>query len=199
MRFFLFLTCLLLPQLASAQLFSNFEAGSYILAKFPITRSEGQLKLKSGDYLLVKTSSGEKLKLTPRDVASFRIGNQKYITTNVGFEVRVGLGSTYVDKSFVEMLDSGQVVLMRYQYYIGSPGGGSTEHELYLVRPSNSYRSPTPLPTNNFGGAGKKFTQALSPFVAQRPDLVQLLAEGQISTDNLLNFIHALNTGQPFK
>jgi hypothetical protein len=70
---------------------------------------------------------------------------------------------------------------------------------VYLVSKSAIYRPPTALP-GSFLSSRKKFNQALAPFVpSQRADLTEMVAKNLVSADNILSFIHALNTGQPFK
>lgn len=208
MRIVLLASILLLPQISRAQLFggNSFAAGSYVLADARNVRQPAQLKLQSGSKLVVKTADGQTLKFKPTQVQSFRIGSQKYIVAR-NFHVIGGLGGADVDDAFVEQLDSGQVVLARYDYSVGSgmsmsgggmmTGGGSSELSALLLRGRYS-SSFTAAQGGVYSSGGKRFREAVRPFLAARPDLVKLLDEKRITSDNLREAIHALNNNLPF-
>ena len=145
MRFssFLLLVGLLVPQTLLAQ-FNSFESGSYVLYTSPAVLHQSSLKLRGNDQLIAKDEKGKKLNLTPQQVRSFRIGSQKY-TTAGDFEVNPGsIFGNVVERVFVEQLDSGKVLLLRYEYSTGGGapmmgangammgGGGSSIRTLYL-------------------------------------------------------------------
>jgi hypothetical protein len=188
--------------------FNSFKAGSYILDKSRQTRHDAQLKLKSDKLLVAKDANGETLKLTPKDIYSFRIEQQRYRTAS-GFEIKSGFSGEIIDEVFVTLLDSGQVLLMRYDYISGSAmrvgaggammGGGGFPQEVYLIRGAKSYSTPAVISGGNSAKAKAALQATLSPYVAQRPDLAKLLADGQIYEGNLFAFIRALNTGLSFK
>ena len=193
----------LLPGLARAQLLggSPFASGSYVLNASPNLRQQGQLKLQSGSKLLVKMADGQTLKLHPEQIHSFRITNRKYVTAR-NFHVKGGIGGAYIDNAFVEQLDSGQVVLLNYEYTINngagmSYGGSSTELNAYLLsRPGSSQF--TAAQGSFYTGGGKQFREAVRPYLASRPDLVKLLDEQRISSENLREVIYALNNNIPY-
>jgi hypothetical protein len=204
MRLFFLLTGLLLPQVLLAQ-FNSFEPGSYVLTNRPNIRHECKLKLRSNEQLVVKDANGKNQKLTAYEVLSFRLGERKY-TTAGGFQVSAGIGSDIVSRAFVEQLDSGQVVLLSYEYSTaGAPvmgaggtmmyGMGGSTRTLYLLRRGYSL---SPIPANSLSGGGKKFREALLPYMNARPDLAKLIDEKLVTADDLPAIIHALNTGQPF-
>lgn len=208
MRFIFIVIGWLLPQVLLAQ-FNSFEPGSYVLNTKPTIRHQGTLKLRSSDLLVVKDATGNKLKLSPRDVVSFRLGQQQYVTA-VNFEVNQGLIPLYVEQAFVEQLDSGQVVLLRYEYSTGGGGapmmgaggamtfggaGGGTR-TIYLLRRGSSI---SPVPSNSLSGAGPKFRAALLLLLGTRPDLVKLVEEKRVSVDDVPALVRALNTGKAFR
>ena len=202
--FFLFLG-LLSPRLLLAQ-FNSFAPGSYVLASSPTVRHETTLKLRDNGQLVAKGPDGKTLRLSPEDVSSFRLGPQKFIAAG-GFATGTGLGGDFVSRAFVEQLDSGRVMLLRYQYPVGGPpmmggpdgrmtGGPSRPPALYLLR--NGY-SITPIPANGRTGTagGRKFREALLPYLRARPDLVGLLNDKHILEEDLPAVVRALNTGRP--
>ncbi|WP_151089191.1 hypothetical protein [Hymenobacter baengnokdamensis] len=202
MRLFYLIICLLLPQFAFAQIFGfiPFESGSYVAASSPTTRVEAGLKLRNGELLIAKDGKGKKSEFSPQQIISFRVGDRKY-TTATGFETRNGLFSASTTRvKFVELLDSGQVILMRYTYYAsngsGPYGGGGTQVEEYLLRRSIQ-SAITPIEANWLGG-GKHFMETLLPYLSARPDLIKALVAKEIVVDDLAPLIHALNTNQPF-
>lgn len=208
MRIFQLAIIVLSPGLGWAQMRGNrFENGSYVLNDSRNLRQQGQLKLQSGSKLLVKTADGKTIKLKPEQIHSFRISNRKYVTAS-NFHVKGGLGGTDADNVFVEQLDSGQVVLLTYEYSIGAGApmmgagggmsyGGSSELSTYLLsRPGES--RVTAAQGSFYTGGGKQFREAVRPYLSSRPDLVKLLDEKRISSDNLEAVIQALNHNQPF-
>jgi hypothetical protein len=206
MRFYLLLAVLLLPEITLAQLFKGFETGSYILNDSRQVRQKGQLKLQSSQRLLVKDTDGKTIKLTPEQIYSFYQGNRHYVTIG-GFHVKGGLGGAEIDLAFVEQLDSGKVVLMRYDYSIGAPMtmgasggmsyGGSSSNSAYLL--DGLYAgSITVAQSGTYSSSSKQFREAVRPYLASRPDLVKLLDDKQITTSNLQAAIHALNHNLPF-
>ncbi|UOQ71843.1 hypothetical protein [Hymenobacter cellulosilyticus] len=183
-------------------LFNSFEPGSYIPAGNPTQRVEGSLKLRGCTELLVKTGNGKTKKLGLDDVQSFRLGSQQFIKAG-GFPVDKGLDGDTIDQAFVEQVDSGQVVLMRLHYIVagpamvgatGVPTGGNRSYELYLLRKAGE-TTITPLPASSLTGSGKKFREALLPYLAGRSDLTKLVTDKLITIENLPKLIHALNSG----
>lgn len=209
MRVFLLIIIGLLPELGWAQLFggNRFENGSYVLNDSRNVRQQGQLKLQSGSKLLVKTTDGKTIKFNPEQVHSFRISNRKYLTAS-NFHVKGGLGGADIDNAFVEQLDSGQVVLLNYSYSVGAgapmmgAGGGmsysgSSEFSAYLLSmPGDS--QATAVQGSLYSGGGKQFREAVRPYLSSRPDLVKLLDEKRITSDDLPAVVHALNNNVPF-
>jgi hypothetical protein len=205
MHFYLFFALLLLPKVVSAQLSKGFETGSYILNDSRKARQKGDLKLQSNSKLLAKNATGETIKLTPEQVYSVWVGSKHYVTVG-GFNVKSGLGGTDVDMAFVEQLDSGQVILMRYDYSVGAPGGvgpggmsygGGSSTSVYLL--DGLYAgSVTVAQSGTYSPGGKQFREAVRPYLASRSDLVKLLDDKRITTANLPEAIHALNHNLPF-
>ncbi|GAB3651568.1 hypothetical protein GCM10027594_26630 [Hymenobacter agri] len=201
-----FSSAFLLPAISRAQLFGRFENGSYVLNESRNTRQQGQLKLQSSQKLLVKAANGKTIKLTPEQVASFRIDTRKYVTVG-NFHVRGGLNAD-IAKGFAEQLDSGRVVLLNYTYSDGGApimgaggmnyGGGNYESHAYLLNwPGES--EVIPVQGSFYTGGGKQFREAVRPFLFSRPDLEKLLDDKLISSDDLPTVIHALNNNLPYR
>jgi hypothetical protein len=217
MRFLLLTVGLLLAQGSQAQImtFKKFEEGSYVLADSRDVRHPGRIKLQSGSKVVIKTPDGTTLKLKPNALYSFRIGKREY-TTASDFRVQGGFGMN-VEEAFVERLDSGQVILMQYDYTVGIPmlGAGSSPMvmgprgtivgnsvsamQAYLLRrpTDNTYVSVQPALYTSAGG--NRFRDAVRPFLAGHADLLKLLDEKHITMDNLPAVIRALNAGKTYQ
>ncbi|OWP61997.1 hypothetical protein CDA63_16335 [Hymenobacter amundsenii] len=202
MRLLLLFPLLLLSQLGFAQ-FSSFEAGYYVLVDNHSTRYPAEIKLRDENTLLVRGENTKKEKLDLQDVLFFQVANRRFVPVG-GFFISKGLGGTEVARGFAQLLDSGQVKLYEYKYYLTNPPVGNTMsvgssywQTLYLLQRPND-EEPTPVEANRLSGAGKYFRQTLAPFISSRPDLQKLLADRKITLDNLVPFIRALNSGQPF-
>ncbi|AII53155.1 hypothetical protein [Hymenobacter sp. APR13] len=201
---YILVLALLLPQILLAQ-FNPFKPGSYILAGAGAVRQSAKLKLRSSELLIAKHADNSTRQLTPTAVASFRIEQKRFVTAT-NFEVPIGFGKT-VDEAFVELLDSGQMVLMRYEYTVGAPmmmgaggtmsGGGSSTYDVYLLRWANE-TAITPVTANRLTGGGRKFRDALLPHLRMRDDLAKLVEDGSVTVDGLPALIRALNTGQAY-
>jgi hypothetical protein len=209
MRLLLLTAGLLLAQSTQAQSigFKKFEEGSYVLADSRDVRHPGQIKLQSGSKVVIKNPDGTTLKLKPEAIHSFRIGKREY-TTASDFRVQGGFGMN-VEEAFVERLDSGQVILMQYDYTVGRPmmmgaggtmtGGGVSAMEAYLLRrpTDNTYVSVQPAFYSTAGG--NRFRDAVRPFLAGHADLLKLLDEKRITMANLPAVIRALNAGKTYQ
>ncbi|MCB2377551.1 hypothetical protein LGH70_08155 [Hymenobacter sp. BT635] len=205
MRLFYVALGLLLPQLAAAQ-FNTFQPGSYVLSSDQTVHTAPKLKLRGSDELVVKNAAGQTAQFTPSDVSWFRMGPRKYISVG-SFYVSVGLGGESVEEAFVQLLDSGSVLLLRYEASMTRPmtmspgggmnGGGNATYNIFLLRRTTE-RTLKQIPGNRLGGGGTKFRDAILPYLAQRPDLIKLVEDKTVTLDNIEGIIHALNTGQPY-
>ena len=188
---------------SSGQRVSKYEAGSYVVAGAPFVNVPGNLKTKSNHLLLVKTPEGKKLQFFPEQIISFRVGTRKFVVVD-----EFKIGSETAPRGFAEIIDSGQVFLMRYLFTSDAPpvvtsskfgATGNSPKPYYLLCKPNGYQSPTVLIDDSFYGIRRIFNKTLLPFVpSQRPDLIKMVTENTISPGNIRAFIHALNTGQPF-
>lgn len=206
MRQLLLTTLLLLSLAAHAQLSldNDFQPGSYVLKSSPHSPVVGMLKLNGTERLVVQKFRSKNLKLTPDDVTTFRLGTHKYVVAT-DFEVDKGLITSTVDKAFVEQVDSGRVVLLHYPFVVGGApmmgsggmmmGGMASYRDLYLLLIDGVL---TPIQVNASNG-GRKFRDALLPFLTSRPDLVNLLEGKHVSADDMPAIVHALNTGKAFR
>jgi len=179
----------------------GFQPGSCIFGNDGRTKHTGMIRFHS-NYLDFKNEKGEVIKLLPEDVYRFQIGNNKF-TTAEGFVVPTAIAEKTMKLTFVQLLDSGQVLLMRYDEEgrnapIMGAGGSMMSYgrnytlSTYLLQMPNEAEA-TSLPKNS-----KEFRKALAAYVTTREDLAKLLSDKRISQRNLQAFIHALNTGQPF-
>jgi len=205
MRFVLLLSCFLgAGRVAQAQVSLNLAGpegapGSYVLLNDPQVRHTGLLKV-SARQLSGKDADGQKVVRHPGEVASLRVGQQRY-TTAQGFTVRNGLFEhTENDKVFVELLDSGRVSLLRYTSRLRTGQlGTASDFTAYLVR-EGAQPTATTLYTDN--GVYLKNYQALNtalrPYAADRPDLLRLLDANRVGPTQLTRFFHALNTNSDF-
>ncbi|RZK28065.1 MAG: hypothetical protein EOO63_12070 [Hymenobacter sp.] len=171
-----------------------------MLSTSPQVRQQGGLYLQSSEKLLVRNLAGQNTSFSPRQVSSFRIDNRQFIATG-GFKLQSGFGNTYVAQAFAEQLDSGQVVLLRYQPVpTGAAGRGNIGYsedaasKVYLLRTANTL-IVTPMQGRQAGAA---FRAALLPYLVSRPDLTQLLETKKLENRHLPAIIHALNHNHPY-
>ncbi|TGE23664.1 hypothetical protein E5K00_00175 [Hymenobacter aquaticus] len=200
MRFFLLLALLLFSHLVRAQ-FNSFEPGSYVLSGDPTVYTGVKLKLRGATELVAKNAAGQTAQFSPSDVSSFRLGQQKYVSVS-SFEYSLWLGGDLSDKAFVQVLDSGDVMLMRCEESMNRPmtmgaGSGTVRYGVFLLRRANE-RPVTHISGNRLTGGGSKFRDAILPYLTQRPDLRKLVEEKTVTLDNIIGIVHALNTGQPY-
>jgi len=184
--------CFALPLVSSAQ----FIPGAYILSNNHQQTYTGDLKYYE-TTLTVKDKTGKKTKYKADEVYYARTAdNHRYISTS-GFEALSTFGTKTMGNTLVELVDSGQVCLMRYDYTTGSGSGGGVSAFMYLIKQEEIANSVT-IPNYVWTNQGKKFYNAIIPYAANRPDLQKLLADHRIDDQNLPAFFHAINSGQPF-
>ncbi|SMB97915.1 hypothetical protein SAMN00120144_2274 [Hymenobacter roseosalivarius DSM 11622] len=198
MRLFLLLLAnLLLSKIALAQFSKKFEVGSYVLIENRNERQYGQLKLRSEKKLRVKSPEGNAFRLKPNQVHNFRIGSRHYIVAK-DFHLSENSHSIDVKAAFVERLDSGQIVLMRYDHFINTGANWLFLYRypiaVYLLSDPSS--SAFNLVYNYFNKS--LFREQVRPFLTMSPDLIQMLDKGKITFYNLPSAIHALNNNSPF-
>jgi hypothetical protein len=202
MRYSVIFFALLAPQLAHAQLFKTVEVGSYVLTANPRVRQQGGLYLRDSEHLIVRDLAGKNTSFSPQQVSSFQIDKRKFVTAE-GFQLHGGFGDKVVNQGFVEQLDSGQVVLLRYQ---APPSNAATRgnigydvfegQSVYLLRFANA---PTVTPIQTvWSKKSPSFQNALRPYLAARPDLLQLLTANSLNPKQLPFIIHALNNNLPY-
>jgi hypothetical protein len=172
------------------------QPGTYTLVDDIRRVYQGALKVYAHE-LVAKDQTGYTTKYQPEEVYRVQLGNARYITAS-GFQTKSGFWSTtHSEKSFVELLDSGRVTLCRFHYSVAGPSYSSTNLVTYMLLDAAT-DSVTTIPVSVYTGKGKRFRDALAPFVAQRPDLQALLQAGTITIDQLPAFVHALNYQMPF-
>lgn len=198
--FFVFILSLSIThaQVQKGMLFGGrAKTGYYILNANPQVGYTGKIKVYAKE-LIVKNSQGKDLKYKADEVYWAKIDTIRYTTAN-NFTIKSGFGSfNQTSKLFVEIVDSGQVSLYRYNYsYPGSAAGSTTDLVTFILHDATT-NSITTLPVSVYTGKGQRFREALTPYVEARPDLLQLLEDGHITIDNLPLLLHALNYAEPF-
>jgi hypothetical protein len=170
--------------------------GTYTLVDDIRKVYHGALKVYAHE-LVAKDQAGHTTKYHPEEVYRVQLEDVHYITAS-GFQTKSGFWSTtHLEKSFVELLDSGRVTLCRFRYSVGGPSYSTTNLVTYMLLDAAT-DSVTTIPVSVYTGKGKRFRDALAPFVAQRPDLQALLQAGNVTIDQLPAFVHALNYQLPF-
>lgn len=188
----LLIICCLAPLASSAQ----FIPGAYILLDNPQKTYTGDLKYYESK-LTVKDKTGKKINYKPDEVYYAKTAaGQRYISTS-GFTALSTFGTKVMGNILVELVDSGQVCLMRYDYTTSSGSGGGVPQVMFLVKQEGMLHTAT-IPGYVWTNQGKKFYEAITPYAANRPDLQKLLLDRRINDRNLPAFFHAINSGQPF-
>ncbi|MDB5268373.1 MAG: hypothetical protein JWP58_1413 [Hymenobacter sp.] len=187
-----------LPVVAAAQ----SGPGTYILVDNRQVQYTGNLDIFDRG-LTSKEGKGKKKVWQASEVYWARIGTHRYLPVG-GFRVPAGLRFVNVEHGLAEILDSGRVSLLRYDYSVGGPvptgpvGGFSTSSvSAYLLQVPDEEKALV-IPMNRLSGKGSEFREMLAPYFATRADLLQQLEKGDVSRRNLAAFVHAYNTKQPF-
>jgi hypothetical protein len=200
-KYFFGVVLALVPVLASAQ----SGPGVYILVDNRTVVYKGDLDI-SGRGLVARPATGKKQVWQASEVYWARVENRRYLPVG-GFQVNPSPRSR-VEHGLAQLLDSGRVSLLRYDYEVGGGGfsampggamGGSptSTRSIYLLQ-SPTEDDALAIPMSLFSGKGTEFRQMLAPYFASRPDLIQQLESGAVARRNLQAFIHAFNIGKPF-
>lgn len=194
--FLLAAAALALPLAAMAQ----SGPGTYILVDNRTVTYNGNLEIFDRG-LTSKEGKGKKKVWEAGEVYWARIGTHHFLPVS-GFRVPAGLRFINVEHGLAEVLDSGRVSLLRYDYQIGSAMSGPVDG---LSGTSSTYLLQVPteentlvIPMSRLSGKGSEFREMLAPYFSSRPDLVAQLQKGDVSRRNLAAFVHAYNTKQPF-
>jgi hypothetical protein len=177
--------------------------GSYVLRASPQVRQQGGLYLRNSEQLVVSDLAGKKTSFSPQQVSSFQIDKQRFVTTG-GFQLpSSGVNKTYVTNAFAAQLDSGQVMLLRYQTLPSTAAtrgnigyDNAAGQQVYLLRFANT-SDLTPVLTS-WSKKSTLFQAAMRPYLASRPDLAQLLEAKQLAPKQLPLIIHLLNNNLPY-
>ncbi len=171
--------------------------GTYVLNADRQAQHSGSLRVYARE-LVVFTNQGKTLRYRPEEVYHVRIGRVRY-TTARGFKTKTGLWSSrQAQRLFVEVLDSGQVSLLRYTHYVGGHDNTATTTLATYLLAAAPADSVVTLPVSERTGQGRSFRAVLMPYLTSRPDLLQLVEYGAITIDTLPALLHAFNSGEPF-
>ncbi|MDB5233656.1 MAG: hypothetical protein JWR44_649 [Hymenobacter sp.] len=198
----------LLASLLALPLFTRAQAGqgTYILVDNRLKTYTGTLEIFDRG-LTAKEDRGKKKVWEASEIYWARVGNHRYLPVG-GFQVSPAPKSR-VEHGMAELLDSGRVSLLRYDYNVGSPGVGvadvgggfspgyASTLSVYLLQVPNE-EDALAIPINRLTGKGAELRQMLAPYFASRADLVQQLESGAVTRRTLTAFVHAYNSGQPF-
>lgn len=195
MRHFL-LPILLLAAAPFAWAQSDFEAGTFRLKTSPEVKRDGLIRAGGKSLAVKQLATNSTVKYPLAEVQSYCLGLRQYVRAS-GFTLKSpsGWSTQAADGEFVELLDSGSVSLLRYEYPANAGFYGAVA--IYLLQRAGEGQA-TAIPYSVMDGAGKKFREALAPYVATRPDLLALLQDKKITIYNLQTFIHAANHREPF-
>ena len=193
---------LLLPLLAAAQA----EPGTYILVDNRQVVYRGDLTI-TGQRIISREAGSKKKKWQASEVYWAGVGKRHYLPVG-GFQTTPSPYSR-VERGLAEILDSGRVTLLRYDYEVknmsSGMGAGSTGMPVAYSATKSVYLLQIPteedaqaIPMNLLSGKGTEFRQMLAPYFSSRPDLLELLEKGEISRRNLAAFVHALNAKQAY-
>jgi hypothetical protein len=174
----------------------DFERGSFKLNTTSEIQS-GLLRPAAKNLVVKQYVNGPSVKYRWEDILFYRLGLRKYVRAS-GFLAKSSSGWSQqaVNEAFVQLLDSGAVSLMRYEKSISTPQGGTTE-VLYLLKRATEPNATT-IPFSVLDGAGKKFREALLPYLTDRPDLIKAVNDKKVTVYSLQTLIHALNNKVAF-
>jgi len=198
--FLLAAAALALPLAAMAQ----SGPGTYILVDNRTVTYNGNLEIFDRG-LTSKEGKGKKKVWQASEVYWARVGTHRYLPVG-GFQVPAGLLLKKVEHGLAEVLDSGRVALLRYDYTVGGPmpsgpqgnfASYSNTVSTYLLQVPTEENTLV-IPMSRLSGKGSEFREMLAPYFSSRPDLVAQLQKGDVSRRNLAAFVHAYNTKQPF-
>ncbi len=194
------LALLALPLVGTAQ----SGPGTYILVDNRQVVYAGDLDVSGYRLKSKEGKAGEKPKIVTwqaSEVYWARVGQQRYLPVS-NFSIPAGLGFKKMNHGLAEVLDSGRVTLLRYDYEVG---GGGTGPAGFSTRTVSAYLLQVPdeedallIPMNFLSGKGAEFREMLAPHFSTRPDLLKQLEKGEVARRNLVAFVHAYNTKQPF-
>jgi hypothetical protein len=204
--FYLFIVCWSLLHTSAAQSIKH-KSDCYVLADSS-RRHPAIINLVESDKIDIKELSGKKHSLHAGSIAWFQSKGHRYYTLH-NVEVKPGNPDSRVRYGFAELLDSGQVTLLRYDYsktklmLIGGsgmllPGVGSGTASLYVLRLAAAPQQITVVPADGLSQNGPHFQDALRPYLANRPDLLAHLLHKRFTTTDLPDIVRALNENKPF-
>jgi hypothetical protein len=187
-----------LPSTLSAQTLESFDFKQGYYKLTTASKAQSALLRPGAKNLIVKHyASGPSVKYAWKDVSSYSLGLRKYIRAS-GFMAKSSSGwsQELLNESFVELLDSGAVSLMRYERLVATPQGGTAEM-LHLLKRATEPNATT-VSYSMLDGAGKKFRETLLPYLTSRPDLLAAVNDKKVTIYNLQTLIHALNNKVAF-
>ncbi len=159
----------------------------YYLTAQPGVRHVGDVDLNRGK-ITVKDAEG-KHRWTMQEVDAIQFQNSRFKQVR---NLRIASSAPFT--ALVEVLDSGQVALLKYKE---AASAADPNNIFYFLQKGTD--SPIYLDSPNFRYTlGRGIIDVLWPLVTNRPDLQEALTRGGVKDYNFFDFIHALNTGTPY-
>lgn len=182
---------LALPQVASAQ--DSFGAGSVATEQYVLRdgrHGEGEVGFEpeAGTTVTIRLGDGKKARLKPSEVRSFTLGGNLFVATNDLAEPPTAANAARYNGYFVQVLDTGQLVLVRQCKPRGAAGGAP----LLIRRATDSEWTEVPMPYRG-AGSNQNFREVLAPFFDGNADLREALEDGRVTYGQLADYVRAYN------
>lgn len=184
-----------LPWAAQAQdhpsVTGSTETGHYVLRDGRQGDGEIGFEPEASSTVTIRLEDGKKLKLRPADVRSFTLGGNLFLATNDLTETPTDANAPRFNGYFVQVLDTGQLVLVR-QFKPRNQAAGASREALLIRRAIDSEWTEVPVPYRG-AGSSQIFREVLAPFFDSRPELLEALQDGRITYSQLADHVRAYN------
>jgi hypothetical protein len=179
---------------------AQYASGTYVLKQNPTKVETGNLAINDL-RLRVKADNGRITAFKANEVVYVENGKGKRLVPAQDFYKHQLAFSKQKKAVFVELLDSGRLWLMQYEYTtptgFGPNGLAGGAANIYLVRPEGSAEVTT-LPPYTWINKGNKLRETLRAYISDRPDLIAVVNDGAFQELDLPTLFRAINSGQPY-
>jgi len=144
----------------------------------------------------IRLSDGKKVKFRPDEVVSFTLGECLFMPTNELAEHPTEANAARYHGYFVQVLDTGHLVLVRQYKPLSKAGASSTA--LLIRHSTDGHWTEIPMP---FRGApsSQSFRETLAPFLAGRDDLLEDLHDSKLTYRLVPAYVEAYNSGHELR